>query len=485
MGRGRREELQKAKGKSSRIIIIGIIIAIAVAVGVGAYFMSTTGTGQQGAVTASVKESGSGQSLLVDWKHVHGIGIDPSDPTTIYVGTHGALYKSSGGSGWTIVGDDRSDLMGFLVHPYDGKILYSSGHPPQGGNLGFRKSVDSGLTWQTLSTVLTPPADFHAMAISVANPNLLYGYDSGGRGLFRTLNEGNNWELVNSPDDTIISLAAHPKDEKVVFAGTISGIYRSDDQGFTWKQLDDFKGLSISAMAFGRGVVYAFVASHEVGIIRSSDDGKTWVRVGGDLGSETAFNITVEPTNQDSLYASGALTLESGETVQSLYRSTNGGKNWFLIATNSKFHPTIASEPSKRPTTLADISMRDINGRTFSFGEFTSKVLVLQLTAPNCPSCAAQNSELTKIATEYTSDQISLVSISIDPTLNDSDLKDWAKKYGITWTVARDDVGLAFALGIRTSSTVFIIDESITSGFRHDGVVSSDVMTQEIQELLG
>lgn len=485
MGRGRRQEIQKGKSKSTRIIIIGIIIAVAVGVGISAYFMSTTGTGQQQGVTASTKESSPGQNILVDWIHIHGIGIDPSDPTTIYTGTHGALYKSSGGSGWTIVGDDRSDLMGFLVHPYDGKILYSSGHPQQGGNLGFRKSIDGGVTWQTLSTVLSPPADFHAMAISAANPNILYGYDSGGRGLFRTQDGGNTWEQVNSPDDTIISLAAHPKDEKVVFAGTGSGIYRSDDQGFTWSQLSEFKRPPVTALAFGReGVLYAFVG-HTVGIVRSLDDGKTWVKIGGDLGSETVFNIAVDPINQDSLYASGALKLQSGETAQSLYRSTNGGQSWFLIATNSKSHPAIASEPSKRPTTLADISMTDINGRTFSFGEFTSKVLLLQLTAPNCPSCAAQNSELTKLATNYTPDQVSFASISIDPTLNDSDLKEWAKKYGITWTVARDNVGLAFALGIRTSSTVFIIDESRTSGFRHDGVVSSEAMTQEIQQLLG
>ena len=483
MSRGRREEIQKGKIKSSRIIIIGIIIAVAVAVGVVAYFTSTTGTGQQQGVTPSTKESSPGQTILVDWKHVHGIGIDP---TTIYAGTHGALYKSSGGSGWTVVGDDRSDLMGFLVHPYDGKILYSSGHPPQGGNLGFRKSIDGGLTWQTLSTVLSPPADFHAMAISAANPNILYGYDSGGRGLFRTEDGGNTWKPVNSPDDTIISLAAHPKDERVVFAGTSSGIYRSDDQGFKWSQLSEFKGFPVTALAFGReGMLYAYVASQGGGIVRSNDDGRSWITVGGDLGSETIFNIAVDPINQDSLYASGALKLQSGETAQSLYRSTNGGQSWFLIATNSKSHPAIASEPSKLATTLADITITDINGRTFSFGDFTSKILILQLTAPNCPSCAAQNSELTRLATKYTPDQVSFVSISIDPTLNDSDLKEWAKKYGITWTVARDNVGLAFALGIRTSSTVFVMDESRTSGFRHDGVVSSEVMQEEVEQLVG
>ena len=332
--------------KSNRIIIIGGLIAVGVGVGVGAYYMSTAGTDQQQLAISNTKEPS--QNILVDWEHLHGIGIDLGDPTTIYVGTHKGLYKSSGGSGWTIVGNDRSDLNGFIVHPYDGKVMYSSFQSTQGENLEFRKSTDGGLTWQTLSSVPSPPARFHAMTISAANSNILY--NSPGRELFRSQDGGKSWERVNSPSDNVISLAAHPKDEKVVFAGTANGLYRSDDQGFTWRQLDEFKGLRVSALAFGReGIVYAFVASQMhlavVGMVSSSDDGNNWTVLGWKSRAEVVFNIAVDPLNQDTLYAYGALHLPSGEIPDSLYKTTNGGQSWSLIATNNKSHPSLPSEP--------------------------------------------------------------------------------------------------------------------------------------------
>jgi len=328
--------------KSARIIIIGGLIAVAV--GVGTYLVSTTGSGQQEGIISSTKESSPTQNILVAWGHLHGIGIDPGDPITIYVGTHKGLYKSSGGSEWTIVGNDRTDLNGFVVHPYDGKVMYSSFQSAQGENLEFRKSADGGLTWQTVSSVLSPPARFHAMTISGASPNILY--NSPGRELFRSQDGGKSWEGVNSPSDNVISLAAHPKHEKVVFAGTANGIYRSDDQGFTWRQLDEFKGLRVSALAFGReGILYAFVASQmhlaAVGMVRSSDDGNNWTELGWKYRAEVVFNIAVDQVNQDTLYAYGALHLPSGEIPDSLYKTTNGGQSWSLIATNNKSHPAL------------------------------------------------------------------------------------------------------------------------------------------------
>ena len=342
MDRERWQEIQKKNGKSNKAVVIGVIIAIAVGVGVATYFISATGTVQKQGITGSATESSRGLVTLVDWKHVHGIGIDPADPNIIYVATHAGLYKSSGGSGWIIVGTDRSDLTGFAIHPYDSKVMYSSGQ--QGENLEFRKSADGGLTWLTLSSVPSPPARFHAMTISAASPNILY--NSPGRELFGSQDGGESWERVNSPSDNVISLAAHPKDEKVVFAGTANGIYRSDDQGFTWRQLDEFKGLRVSALAFGReGILYAFVASQmhlaAVGMVRSSDDGNNWTELGWKYRAEVVFNIAVDQVNQDTLYAYGALHLPSGEIPDSLYKTTNGGQSWSLIATNNKSHPAL------------------------------------------------------------------------------------------------------------------------------------------------
>ena len=112
---------------------------------------------------------------------------------SIYLATHNGLYNKKQNSSWVKVGNDKSDLMGFVINPTKEGVMYSSGHPVTGGNLGFRMSTDSGKTWQTISSVTDTPIDFHAMSLSPVNNNILYGSPGGGYALFITQDEGKTW----------------------------------------------------------------------------------------------------------------------------------------------------------------------------------------------------------------------------------------------------------------------------------------------------
>ena len=89
--------------------------------------------------------------------------------------------------------------MAFNAPMTTGIPLYSSGHPSTGGNTGLIKSTDGGRTWELVSKVLDPAVDFHAMAISKSDPQVIIGFDSEGRGLFRTADRGKNWDKMNYP----------------------------------------------------------------------------------------------------------------------------------------------------------------------------------------------------------------------------------------------------------------------------------------------
>src|SRR3546814_5804623 len=65
--------------------------------------------------------------------------------------------------------------MGFTPHPADPEVLYASGHPAGGGNLGFIVSRDGGQSWAKLSDGAGGPDDFHQMDISKADPQVIYG----------------------------------------------------------------------------------------------------------------------------------------------------------------------------------------------------------------------------------------------------------------------------------------------------------------------
>ncbi|MDF0682510.1 MAG: hypothetical protein P0116_16250 [Candidatus Nitrosocosmicus sp.] len=115
------------------------------------------------------------QNITGNWMDVHGIGMFPANKNnndgSLYLATHNGLFKKDKGnnvtnSGWVESGNDKSDLMGFTINPTKEGVMYSSGHPQTGGNLGFRISNDYGVTWQQVSNVTTPvPIDFHTITV--------------------------------------------------------------------------------------------------------------------------------------------------------------------------------------------------------------------------------------------------------------------------------------------------------------------------------
>src|SRR3546814_16276326 len=64
--------------------------------------------------------------------------------------------------------------MGITPHPSDPDVFYASGHPAGGGNLGFIASEDGGQTWEQVAEGANEPVDFHAMAVSAADPSVIY-----------------------------------------------------------------------------------------------------------------------------------------------------------------------------------------------------------------------------------------------------------------------------------------------------------------------
>ncbi len=92
----------------------------------------------------------------------------------------------------------------------------------------------------------------------------------------------NTWTSIGPPGGQVRSLAIHPWDPSVVFAGTIDGLYRSDDGGSSWVrtgngigstivwsiQIDPINPDVMVANTWGRG-----------GLVRSVDGGNTWQQV--------------------------------------------------------------------------------------------------------------------------------------------------------------------------------------------------------------
>lgn len=261
---------------------------------------------------------------IVFWSHTHGLGIDPSDRSILYIATHGDFYQSINGGPPFKVDKVRADYMAFNAPPSTGIPLYASGHPPTGGNTDLIKSTDGGKTWESVAKVLEPPVDFHAMTVSKSDPDTIIGFDSGARGLFRTTDAGKTWETLQYPD-YISALAISPNDSQIIFAGTGKGIFQSTDGAKTWTQLDQYKGINILALSFDENVV--LYATNQFGLSRTADLGVSWEKINGtDL---TITSIAVDAQNK-IIYVAGY----SSDGYQEVYRTKDDGSNWEIIGTN-------------------------------------------------------------------------------------------------------------------------------------------------------
>lgn len=253
-------------------------------------------------------------------RDAHGLSVDRSDSSKVYIATHsGLLMMKNDNKILQRVGTAQDDYMGFSAHPSDSNIFYTSGHPSSGGNLGVQKSIDGGQTWKKISDGVDGPVDFHAMAISQADPSTLYGISQGQ--IQRSDNDGKDWVSLSNGLPDAYALAISPQTKEEVFGATSTGIFISRDGGLTWLKsgLED----TTSALTFVPNDDQKLLAySVTQGFVNSSDAGKTWSKF-GDYQGPPILHIAYDFKNPQNIYAVNQ-SLE-------IYKSSDGGINWKKI----------------------------------------------------------------------------------------------------------------------------------------------------------
>jgi photosystem II stability/assembly factor-like uncharacterized protein len=229
--------------------------------------------------------------------HVHGLAVDRTDPAFLLIATHHGLFRA-GSDGRAELISPVQDFMGFTPHPTDATRLFASGHPAEGGNLGFIASEDRGATWRQLSEGVDGPVDFHQLTISAANPDVLYGAHAGGLQVSR--DGGRNWEAIAEAPPELIDLAASRSEAATLYAATGQGLLASRDAGRTWETL-----LGGAPVAFvevtGDGFLYAF--SLERGLVRRTETGPgDFETVDPNVGP-ILIHFAADPTAPQKLYA--------------------------------------------------------------------------------------------------------------------------------------------------------------------------------------
>lgn len=169
--------------------------------------------------------------------------------------------------------------------------------------------------------------------------------------------ENPKWKQLTDlklPGLSISSLAMSPFNSKTLYAGTGSesslfflgdpgfGVAKTTDGGKTWKVLarKTFlrkKIVDVIATTLKKGkVILAASPDDEGGVYRSIDEGVTFERISGKLGSnlpsQGVSSLVADPSHSKRLYAAVPVPSSGNATGnEGVYRSDDGGKHWTLI----------------------------------------------------------------------------------------------------------------------------------------------------------
>ncbi|MGV8838841.1 MAG: exo-alpha-sialidase [Bauldia sp.] len=249
--------------------------------------------------------------------HVHGLAIDPTDPSFLFIATHHGLYRS-GPDGQAELVSVVQDFMGFSPSP-DARTIFASGHPATGGNLGLIVSNDNGRTWVQRSPGLNGPADFHMLAVSRADPKVIYGVYGG---LQRSSDAGLTWTASGQVPTQTVDIAASAIDPNRIYAAAVGGLFVSADAGASWTPL--VEGAPVSVVELGpNGELYAFALGQ--GLLVAANENAPLEAIPTDLGPLYLIHLALDPTNIQRIFAAD----QAGEILV----TDNRGQTWRRFGT--------------------------------------------------------------------------------------------------------------------------------------------------------
>ncbi len=164
---------------------------------------------------------------------VHGLGLDPQNPDTLYayVANRGIFRSPDVGGSWDLVNGEKAVMGPILVDPRDPETLYMA--EMRGG---FQQSTDGGQTWRQLGAI--PGGMVMWVSQDQQEPDTFYA--AGGGRAFKSTDGGESWQPVGGGlPEGVSTVAPAPGDSRIVYAGALEGqearVFRNDDGGGTWQ----------------------------------------------------------------------------------------------------------------------------------------------------------------------------------------------------------------------------------------------------------
>ncbi len=303
-------------------------------------------------------------SIFDDYtQSIGAVALDPNDPDNIiYVGTGetwtrnsvsvgDGLYKSvDGGTNWNKIGLENSErIANIAVNPNNSNEIYVAvlgALWSDSEERGVFKSSDGGATWEKI-LYLNPKTGCADFIMDPTNPDILYAsmwefrrtawsFESGGESsaLYKSTDAGKTWNKIHNgfPKGNLgrLGIAIAPSNPKILYTvieaeeDARKGLYKSEDAGESWKQLNNDFGITVRPFYFSRITVdpkdeNVIVKGGLSGSI-SRDGGLTFKDL-GNMHSDI-HDVVFDINDSDRMYVG---------TDGGVYRSWNGGTTMEIV----------------------------------------------------------------------------------------------------------------------------------------------------------
>jgi photosystem II stability/assembly factor-like uncharacterized protein len=214
----------------------------------------------------------------------------------------GGVYRSEdGGRSWEPTSLTGVNITSLAV---SGAALYAA---KQGS--GVLRSLDRGETWTR-----TGLADMPDVTALVVYQETVYAVLALAGGVWRLSDDGESWMDLGLECWSGASLAVLGTD---LYVGAADGVYRSSDGGESWV-LPTQTPTEVKALGVLGTALYA--GTEGTGILRSEDNGVSWVPVNRGL---TSLHVSALAASDAELFAA---TLYGG-----VWRSSDAGESWVNV----------------------------------------------------------------------------------------------------------------------------------------------------------
>lgn len=308
---------------------------------------------------------------------------EPQAPPPIAAPDAGAPPHAAAAPAWRVMAIWGGDIRSLVISPDDADVVLAGTTTGQ-----LYISRDGGTSWSNAGAALP----FPGWVVSTLrwDPNrqgrlwvALWGVWGGGQVAYSD-NLGKTWVARSAglPAEPVYSLALVPGAAGHLFAGTLSGVYGTEDGGGSWVRLTASQPdlQKVTSLTVDPSRPDTVIAGSWRQAYRSEDGGRTWSGIFDGMVLDTeVFSLTPIPEHPGEIWASSCgwvyQTLDRGDhwvrfkdglderrtlsfaatadgrllagTVAGLYASSDGGHNWKRISDPALSVSAIALDPAR------------------------------------------------------------------------------------------------------------------------------------------